>query len=344
VLVKHEAERFGLPAFKIVGASWAIHRVLTRRLGSEPDFDHIDELRDAFAPLRPLTFVTATDGNHGRAVARAARWFGMDAHIYVPSDTAAARIDAIASEGATVTVVAGDYDAAVATAAATAGDERLVISDTSWPGYAEVPAWIAEGYSTIFLELDDQLSELGLDPHTDVSAVLIPVGVGALAVAALSHWPDGPPLGPSRIAVEPAAADCLRRSLDAGEPVTVPGPHHSMMAGLNCGTVSMIAWPTMRDGFEWSVAIDDDDAAEAMRALADDGLVAGETGAATVGALIALCEAKSRVDAPPVDREAMRLGPHDTVVCLVTEGATDPEKYLEVVGREASHVHTRGMR
>ncbi len=332
VLVKHERERFGLPAFKIMGASWATYCALTERLGHEPDWSTLDDLREAFEAIRPLTFVTATDGNHGRGVAWVARWFGVDAHIFVPADTVTARIDAIESEGAVVTVVDGDYVAAVAAASATASDDRLVISDTSWPGYTDVPARIAEGYSTIYSEIDEQLAFLGVDSATGVTAVLTPVGVGALAVAALHHWPDGSSAGPTHIAVEPIAANCLLRSLEAGEPVTVPGPHDSIMAGLNCGTVSMIAWPIMRDGFDWSVAIDDEAAAEAMRLLADEGIVAGETGAATVAALISLSRD------PDVDREAMRLG-HDAVVLLIiTEGATDPEKYREIVGRDAADV------
>lgn len=326
VLVKHEANRFGLPAFKIIGASWATYRLLAARYaaahGSAPAAGSFDELRDAFAEFTGSTLVTATDGNHGRAVARAAAWFGLAADIYMPAGTAAARIEAIESEGARVTVVDGDYDLAVTTAAATAGPDRLVVSDTSWPGYTEVPTWIAEGYATIFGELDEQLA--AADAQLD--GIVVPVGVGAFLQAALDHYPTAPPAGPVRLAVEPLAADCLYRSLEAGEPVTVPGPHDSMMAGMNCGTVSMIAWPPMRDRTDWATAIEDAYAAEAMRALADAGLVVGETGAGTVGALLAIA-AES-----PDSFAAMGLGPESTVVCICTEGATDPVNYGRIVG------------
>ena len=184
----------------------------------------------------------------------------------MPAGTAAARVSGIESEGARVTVIPGDYDQAVALAASTASPDRLVVSDTSWPGYEQIPLWISDGYSTIFAELDGQLAESG-DERVD--AFVVPVGVGALAKAALDHWPSGLPDGPLRIAVEPTAADCLYRSLVAGEPVTVPGPHESIMAGMNCGTLSMVAWPAMRDRFDWCVTIDDRHAADAMRALAD---------------------------------------------------------------------------
>lgn len=327
LLVKHEAQRFGLPAFKIIGASWAIYRVLATRYhdvhGHAPPATDFAQLRDAFGEFDDLTLTTATDGNHGRAVARAASWFGIAAHIYMPAGTAAARVAAIEGEGATVTVVDGDYDLAVETAAATGGPDRLVISDTSWPGYVDIPQWIADGYSTIFGEIDTQLDANGWAP---LDAFVVPVGVGALASAALAHWPSGAPDGPTRIAVEPTTADCLYRSLIAGEPVTVPGPHESMMAGMNCGTLSMIAWPAMRDRFDWCITIDDEPAAQAMVALDAAGLVVGETGAASVGALIAVAQHA------PGGLAAIGLGPDSTVLCICTEGATDPVNYEAVVG------------
>ena len=346
VLVKHEQARFGLPSFKIIGASWASYCALCARCGHDPAQQlGIAELRAELARLGlggdgvghggdggRLTLVTATDGNHGRAVARAASWFGLAAHIYVPHDTVSARIDAIRSEGATLTVVDGDYDEAVHIAAASAGEDRLVISDTSWPGYTEVPTWISEGYTTIFEEIDEQLAE---HRWGTPDAFVMPVGVGAFALASLDHWPSGAPVGPVRIAVEPTAADCLYRSLVAGEPVTVPGPHESMMAGMNCGTLSMVAWPTMRDRFDWCVTIEDEAAAEAMRLLAAEGLVVGETGAASVGMLLALAEHS------PDTLAEMGLGPDSTVVCLATEGATDPRNYEAVVGVAPSAVTTR---
>jgi len=331
VLVKHELERFGLPAFKILGGSWAVYRVLAQRYeaehGTPLPASTFEELLAAFAPYRGTTLVTATDGNHGRGIARCARWFGLGADIYMPEGTADARVAAIESEGATVTVVDGDYDDAVATAAATAADDRWVVSDTSWPGYTDVPTWIADGYTTMLAEVEDQVAALG----ARVDGVVVPVGVGALAKAVLDHWTQGPPAGPVRVSVEPVGADCLLQSLVAGEPVTTPGPHRSMMAGMNCGTVSDIAWPVMSERFDWAVAIEDDPAAEAMRLLADEGIVVGETGAGAVGALLA-------VAAEGDGLAALGLGSHSTVVCLCTEGATDPVNYERVVGRSPAEV------
>ena len=136
VSVKDESSRLGLPAFNVLGASWAVYRLLSERLGIEPEWHDLDDLRAAFAPLGPLTLVTATDGNHGRAVAHVARLLGLHAAIFVPAGTARARIEAIESEGAPVTIVDGSYDDAVrtaaATASATASGDTLVVSDTSW--------------------------------------------------------------------------------------------------------------------------------------------------------------------------------------------------------------------
>ena len=148
-----------MPAFKILGASWAVYRALETRLGrSLEPWQTVAELAQRLAPIRPLTLAAATDGNHGRAVAHVAALFGFEAKIYVPAGTAQARIDGIASEGAQVEIVAGTYDDAVARAAEDAGERCLVISDTSWPGYEEVPHWVMEGYSTIMSEIDDELA------------------------------------------------------------------------------------------------------------------------------------------------------------------------------------------
>lgn len=316
VLVKDESSRLGLPAFKMLGASWATYRALAGRLGGEVEpWSTVDELRDRLAPLLPLTLATATDGNHGRAVARMARLVGCAARIWVPEHTAAARIEAIESEGAEVSVVAGGYDDAVREAAATAGERTVVVSDTSWEGYHDVPAWVIEGYATIFWEIEDQLAAGGLTPP---DVVLIPVGVGALAAAAAAHHrrPDAPD-GTLLVAVEPTDAACVLASVEAGGIVTLPGRQESIMAGLNCGTPSPVAWPAVSRGFDWFVAVDDDQAREAMRTLARHGVVAGETGAASLAGLV---QARDVLDAG------------STALVVVTEGATDPAAYREIVG------------
>ena len=327
VWVKDESARLGLPAFKMLGASWAAYRALAARLGRDPEpWVSLDELRQTLAPLRPLTLAAATDGNHGRAVARIAALLDLDADVYVPKGTAAARIAAIEREGARVTVVDGDYDRAVASAAAAAGDRCLAIQDVGWPGYEQVPAWVVEGYGTIFWEVDAQLAARG-EEAPDV--VVIPVGVGGLAAAAVRHWRRrGLRRPPRLLGVEPLAAACVLRSLQAGRVVTVPGPHDSIMAGLNCGTPSLVAWPLLRSGLDAVVAVADERARQAMRDLAAAGIVAGETGAAS---LAGLAEATGGRAAGRL-RTALGLGAGTRVLLVCTEGATDPEAYHRIVG------------
>ena len=298
VFLKVETERFGLPAFKILGASWAAERLL--------------EGTDVVG----MTLVTATDGNHGRAVARVARLRGVAAHILVPAGTAQARIDAIASEGADVEVIDGSYDEAVERAAAMADDTHVVLSDTSWPGYEDVPRWVVEGYETIFREADDQLS--GEVP--DVA--FIPIGVGSLGVAAATHWLDEPP---RLVGLEPETAACALESIRAGEPVTVPGPHESIMAGLNAGTVSQLAWPVLRDRFDAFCAIDDSWAEEGIRRLAAIGVKGGEVSGGTVGAALAVCGDSGA-------RTALGIGEGSSLFLLLTEGLTDPDNWARIVG------------
>jgi diaminopropionate ammonia-lyase len=323
VWVKDESSRLGLPAFKMLGASWAAYRAVVERLGRDPGrWATLDELGRLTEPLRPLTLAAATDGNHGRAVARMAALLGAAAEIHVPAGTANARIAAIQGEGARVTVVDGDYDAAVAAAAATAGERRLVIQDLAWPGYERVPAWVVQGYATIFWELDEQLGAGGPD------VVVVPVGVGALAAAAVRHYRRrGLRRRPRLIGVEPLGAACLLRSLAAGRIVTVPGPHRSIMVGLNCGTPSLVAWPVLRAGVDAVVAVADERARQAMRDLAAVGIVAGETGAAS---LAGLAEVTTGPDAEQV-RSALGIGADARVLLLCTEGATDPDAYRRIV-------------
>jgi len=320
VLVKAETSRFGLPAFKMLGASWATYRAVVDHLGEEPTWRTPGELAEALRPLLPFSLAAATDGNHGRAVARMARLLGFGAHIFVPAGTVAARIDAIAGEGAEVSVVDGDYDAAIARAAEEAGPRCLVISDTAWEGYDRVPRWVVEGYSTMFWEVTDRLEAAGRGAP---DVVVVPVGVGALAAAAVNHWRrEGSTT--SLVSVEPVGAECFLRSVEAGHPVTTPGPHPSIMVGLNCGTPSPVAWPLVTAGFDTFVAVGDDAARQAMRRLAALGVPAGETGAAALAGLTAL----QRGDT------LWRVGPDATVLVLTTEGPTDPTAWWGVLGVE----------
>jgi diaminopropionate ammonia-lyase len=328
VWVKDESSRLGLPAFKMLGASWASYRTLVERLGHEPEWSTIDELAAALDPLRPLTLCSATDGNHGRAVARTARLLGLSARIFVPSGTAEARITAIEGEGATVGIVDGTYDDAVAhsaqVAAADPEGRTLVVSDTSWEGYELVPRWVIEGYTTVFDEIDDAVAAAGA---ATPDVVVIQIGVGALAAAAVARYGDDARSGAVRLlGVEPVSADCMLASVAAGEPVDVPGPHHSIMAGLNCGAPSLLAFPSVSGSFAAFVGIDDRWAVDAMRDLDRFGVEAGDTGGAGLGGVrAALAECPAVV-------EALGLGPGASVLLICTEGATDPAFYESVVG------------
>jgi diaminopropionate ammonia-lyase len=272
VLVKDESSRFGLPAFKVLGASWATHRALAGQGGA-------------------TTLTCATDGNHGRAVAWVARRLGLEAIVFVPDAMVPPRRAAIAAEGTRVEVVAGTYDEAVERAAALAGPYVIVIQDTAWPGYETVPAWVIEGYTTIG-------AEIALEPDL----VAVQIGVGSFAAAMVRRF-----AGTRIVGVEPESAACMLASIEAGAPVEVPGPHDSVMAGLNCGRVSPLAWPVVSRGVEAFAAVSDARAREAVALLGRDGLTAGESGAAGLAGLLAF-------------RDELNLPP--TVLVINTEGPT----------------------
>jgi diaminopropionate ammonia-lyase len=299
--LKDENGRFGLPAFKIAGASWALARLIAERPG----------LQSVWA---------ASEGNHGRAVARAAAQRGLAARIFLPVATAEARALAIASEGAEVVRVDGVYEDAVA-AAARAGEVpgAAVLADVAYDDADPVPHWVADGYSTIFAEAAEQA-----DVPFDV--VLCQIGVGSFASAAVRFaCHQSPPA--VAIGVEPANAACVTASLAAGRPVVVATPGTSM-AGLNCATPSHAAWPVLRDGLAGSVVISDAEAHEAMRDLAAARIVAGDCGAASLAGLRALLSDPACAEL----RQCAGLGPASCVLLVSTEGATDPESYARTTG------------
>lgn len=331
VWVKDESSRLGLPAYKILGASWATYRALDERFGPFAPWETLPALAAQLRPHGPLTLLAATDGNHGRAVARTARWLRIGAHIFVPRDMAEARREAIASEGAQVTIVDGSYDEAVEASARLADNTHLVISDTAWEGYERIPAWVIEGYATIFREIDAQL-DAQLDAHGagQPAIVAAQMGVGALAAAVVLHYRQ-PGWATQVVGVEPTRAACVLNSAAAGELVETPGPHDSIMAGLNCGRPSPVAWPDVAGGVSLFVAVPDARAEEAMRLLARDGIVSGESGAAGLAGVL---EALTGADAL---RYRALLGVDETSALLLisTEGATDPESYAQIVGHPA---------
>lgn len=243
VVLKDESSRLGLPAFKGLGVAYAIYRVIRDRAGETGTAADWGSLRDVVATLSPLQFIAATDGNHGRALARFSRLLGVPAHIFVPDDVTRSAIRAIEGEGARVSVLAEDYDRTVQLAADEA--ERrpgaILVQDTAWPGYEDIPQWIVDGYSTLFAELDFQLTP---DGHT---VVVTPMGVGSLAQAAVAHYRSHANSGSFAIlGVEPDTAACVQASMRTGVATSVTTAS-TIMDGLNCGTPSFLAWPYLRD-------------------------------------------------------------------------------------------------
>ena len=286
LFVKDESARLGLPAFKALCAFWAVHQVVLERTGTSAPAD-LDRLRALAASVPGLRLVAATDGNHGRAVARIARLLGLAAEIHLPALVDARSIEAVRGEGARVVVVDADYDATVASAVvvAEADPGAALVQDTALPGYVAVPAAIVDGYATLFREIDAQLVAAGV-PRAD--AVAVPMGVGSLAQSAVVHYRGGEaPAGTSLIGVEPESAACVLASLRAGRPVTVPTGTTSM-DGLNCGTPSALAWPFLRDGLDVAVAVTEREAARAARDLAAHGVASGPCGAAGLAGLRAV--------------------------------------------------------
>ncbi len=304
VFVKDESARLHLGAFKVLGASWAIHRLLSRTLGDTEPPRTVDELRQrlASASATGIELAAATDGNHGRAVAWMARLLGLPAHVFVPDVVPGRAVAAIEAEGATVTVVAGSYDDAVRRAAAHPGS--LLVQDTSLPGHEDVPRWIVDGYATLFTEIDSRLP-------APADLVVVPMGVGSLAQAAVAHYSTR---ATALLGVEPDSAACVLASLRAGRPITVP-TGATVMAGLNCGTPSAAAWPLLHGRLDAAVAVTDDDAVRAARDLAELGVDSGPSGAA------ALAGARAALTGDPGRRVALGVDGGSTVVLLNTEGA-----------------------
>jgi diaminopropionate ammonia-lyase len=315
VWIKDEASRFGLPAFKYLGASWAVARLL-----GETDPERLSAAADRLGVRR---LVAATDGNHGRAVARIARETGLDATIYVPTAMVEARRRAIADEGAAVIEADGQYDTAVRMATDEAADPTVrVINDADQNGSSPVPGWVIEGYSTLFLEAQEQLPA-----GVDLDLIMLQIGVGAFAAAGV-RWAAQRSV--RAVGAEPVGAPCMAASLVAGAPQTIETTG-TRMAGLDCQSPSLAAWPTVAAGLFGIVLLEDSEADDATRLLAESGIESGESGAAGVAGLTALATD------PGCARLRNAVGWHSvrSVLAVNTEGATDPERYQMVVGPAA---------
>jgi diaminopropionate ammonia-lyase len=306
VLVKDESSRLDLPAFKILGASWGSAQVVAARTGAPLN---LAALRAAAADSG-LRLVTATDGNHGRAVAHMASLLGVAATVFVPAVMTEQSTASIRAEGAEVVRTGSDYDDAVRHAAAFADedDARELVQDTAWDGYERVPAWIVEGYETLLDEVDEAL---GRAPDL----VAVPVGVGSLAQAVVTHYRRPGSRHPSVLSVEPDTAACVLASLRSGTRTSVE-TGATNMAGLNCGTPSGAAWPVLLAGCDAAVAVTDEAATLAVTDLAGHGVSSGPSGAATLAGVRA---ALTGPGSEPRRRE-LGIDHTSTVILLNTEG------------------------
>ena len=336
IYCKDESCRFGLNAFKVLGGSYAMGRYIAKELGrdiSQLPYNVLssDKLREEFGQA---TFFTATDGNHGRGVAWAANRLGQKAVVRMPKGTTKTRFDNIAKEGATVTIEEVNYDDCVRMAAAEAAktEHGIIVQDTAWDGYEEIPSWIMQGYGTLVLEADQQLKEMGVERPTHV---FVQAGVGSLAGAVVGYfahkYKDNPPV---MAVCEASAADCLYRSAVAktGNLVNVTGDLQTIMAGLACGEGNTIGWDILKHHVDVFASCPDWMSAKATRIYAnplgdDPHVVSGESGSVPLGFCFTALHDEDAKDL----KEALKLDENSVVLVISTEGDTDPVRYREIV-------------
>ncbi|KAI0108776.1 tryptophan synthase beta subunit-like PLP-dependent enzyme [Hypoxylon sp. NC0597] len=316
VLLKDESNRFGLPAFKILGASWAVYRAVGSHLGLPVSDGSIPFAEvGAKAKEADIKIVTITEGNCGRAVARmAAKHMGIPTRVFVPSYMDERTREKIRGEGAEVVVGDGSYDDVIPMAMKEAKEREntILVLDVGLEGYDEVPQYFVQGYSTMLAESDRQVLELtGGKPATHA---IVPVGAGSIGEAVTAHFKSGTrrkEFGPARVlAVEPTTAACLFESLKVGKSVSVP-TEDTIMCGMNCGTLSTTAWPVLRNGVDAAVVVTDVESHNAVQELHARGILAGPCGAATLAALKRVC-----ADA----KQELGLDDSSIVVLYCTEG------------------------
>ncbi len=328
VLYKDEARRFTLGSFKALGGAYAVLRILQavlKRHGVEPSAEDLiaGQHRDI---VGGVTVCCATDGNHGRSVAWGARMFGAQCRIYIHQNVSEDREAAIAAYGATMVRLPGDYDESVRAVArdAEANGWHLVADTNAGGGSDVIPNLVMQGYTLIVDELIEQMPEAP-------THVVIPAGVGGLAAAIAGRWAKVKGAErPRMVVVEPQVADCVFRALRDGEPKPVEGDVNSFMACLSAGEVSPAAWPILRAVADDAVAIPDGAAMDVMIGLAqgrwgDRALVSGESGCASVAAVLAVAD-------QPAIRAALGLNAQSRVLCIGSEGATAPELWASVTG------------
>ena len=336
LFVKDESYRFGLNAFKVLGGSFAMAKYIAKEMGkdvSEMTYDYLTskKFRDDFGQA---TFFTATDGNHGRGVAWAANKLGQKSVVLMPKGSTQTRLNNILKEGAKATIEEENYDECVrmANAMAEKTENGVMVQDTAWDGYEEIPAWIMQGYGTMANEADDQLHEAGCERPTHV---FIQAGVGSLAGAVqgffANRYPENPP---KVVVVEAAPAACLYKGACAkdGAIRIVDGDMVTIMAGLACGEPNTISWDILKNHVDTFIATPDWVAAKGMRMLAapfkgDQPVTSGESGAAPFGTLACIMT----MDEYKPLREHLGLDENSKVLLFSTEGDTDPDRYKSIV-------------
>ena len=335
IYVKDESYRFGLNAFKVLGGSYAIAREIGRLLGLKEEELTLDRLlaSDVKERLGTLTFVTATDGNHGRGVAWTAQRLGHRAVVFMPKGTEAERLENIRRLGAEASITNVNYDDTVRLARAYAAEHKgIIVQDTSWEGYDEVPLHIMQGYTTMGSEIVEQLQAYG---NIKPTHVFLQAGVGAMAGAMAGFIADYyKERRPLITIVEPNQADCIYRTALAndGQLHTVGGALDSIMAGLCCGEPCSLGWRQLAAYADNFVAMPDRAAALGMRVLgspmgSDAAVVAGESGAAGFGLAIAALWEQDLAEL----KRSLQLDAKSVILCISTEGATDVANYRRIM-------------
>ncbi|MDO5725143.1 MAG: diaminopropionate ammonia-lyase [Tissierellia bacterium] len=332
VLLKDESYRFGLNAFKVLGGSYAIGEYIAEKLGkdiSELSYEEIisDEVRKE---LGDLTFITATDGNHGRGVAWTANLLKQNCIVYMPHGSAEERVKNIEAEGAEVTVQDMNYDACVRLANENAEKNGWVmVQDTAWDGYEDIPKWIMQGYMTMAYEAYEKMEKEGKRP----THIFLQAGVGSLAAAVTGFftnvYSDDKPI---ITIVEPDVADCLYQSACKMERVCVGGKMQTIMAGLACGEPNTVGFEVLMDYAENFISVTDEYAAHGMRILAapmkgDQQVISGESGAAPLGAIAKAIKVESLKEY----KEKMKIDENSVLLFFSTEGDTDQKNFVDVV-------------
>ncbi len=333
---KDEAHRFGLKSFKPLGGAYAVACLLIKEIGKQTGNDDIDTRdllsgRYAQASAR-ITVTAATDGNHGRSVAWGARMFGCRCVIFINEAVSEGREKAIADFGAEVRRNPGSFDDAVRCAGLTAARQGWhVIADTSDGEIVEAPRNVTQGYA---LMADEAITQL---PYEVPSHLFLQAGVGGMAAATCARfWQQFGDKRPCTILVEPYSSACWFESLRVGEPVAITGDLDSLMGGLSCGEVSRVAWPVLQTGSDAAMKLVDEAAAQTMRLLAngkhgDAPLVGGESGVAGLAGFLAIA---ADLDA----RRQLAIDEDSRVLVFGTEGATDAQTYLDIVGLDPGEV------